>query len=96
MNRSEKIRILKSFDPAIRPDFLLFLNFNQALASMTAAAFIENILIDKLKVKSVIVGDDFRFGCDRQGDFSMLQSYGASHGFSVINITVPCLVKFLP
>ena len=86
MNRSEKIRVLKSFDPTIRPDFLLFLNFNQALASMSATEFIEKILIDKLKVKSVIIGDDFRFGCDRQGDFSMLQSYGKSQGFSVISI----------
>ena len=86
MNRSEKIRVLKGFDSTIRPDFLLFLNFNQALAIMSATEFIEKILVDKLKVKSVTVGDDFRFGCDRQGDFSMLQSYGESHGFSVINI----------
>jgi len=86
MNRSEKIRVLKSFDPAIQPDFLLFLNFNQALASMPAKEFIEKILIDKLKIKSVIVGDDFRFGNDRQGDFFMLQSYGKAHGFSVISI----------
>jgi len=86
MNRSEKIRVLKGFDPAIQPDFLLFLNFNTALASMSATEFIEKILIDILKVKAVIIGDDFRFGCDRQGDFSMLQSYGKSHGFSVINI----------
>ncbi len=86
MNRNEKIRVLKGFDATIRPDFLLFLNFNQTLASMSATEFIEKILIDKLKVKSVIMGDDFRFGNDRQGDFSMLQSYGKSHGFSVINI----------
>ncbi len=86
MNRSEKIRILKNFDPAIRPDYLLFLNFNEALASMRATEFIEKILIDKLQVKAVIVGDDFRFGCDRQGDFAMLQSYGKSHGLSVISI----------
>ncbi len=86
MNRSEKIRVLKGFDSTIRPDFLLFLNFNRALASMPASEFIEKILIDKLKVKSVIVGDDFRFGCDRQGDFSMLRSYGELHDFSVISI----------
>ncbi len=86
MNRSEKIRVLKNFDATIQPDFLLFLNFNKALASMRATEFIEKILIDKLQVKAIIVGDDFRFGCDRQGDFAMLQSYGKSHGLSVINI----------
>ncbi len=86
MNRSEKIRVLKNFDATIQPDYLLFLNFNKALASMRATEFIEKILIDKLQVKAIIVGDDFRFGCDRQGDFAMLQSYGKSHGLSVINI----------
>jgi len=86
MNRSEKIRVLKNFEATIQPDYLLFLNFNKALASMRATEFIEKILIDKLKVKAIIVGDDFRFGCDRQGDFAMLQSYGKSHGLSVINI----------
>ena len=86
MNRSEKIRVLKNFDATIQPDYLLFLNFNKALASMRATEFIEKILIDKLQVKAIIVGDDFRFGCDRQGDFAMLQSYGKSHGLSVISI----------
>lgn len=86
MNRSEKIRVLKNLDVAIQPDYLLFLNFNKALASMRATEFIEKILIDKLQVKAIIIGDDFRFGCDRQGDFAMLQSYGRSHGLSVISI----------
>jgi len=86
MNRSEKIRVLKSFDAEIQPDYLLFLNFNKALAGMRATEFIEKILIDKLQVKTIIIGDDFRFGCDRQGDFTMLQSYGKSHGLSVISI----------
>ena len=86
MNRVEKMRLLNSFKPAIRPDYLLFLNFNQALASMSAGEFIEKILIDKLKVKAVIVGDDFRFGCDRKGNFSLLQSYGKKYQFSVISI----------
>ena len=91
MNRGEKIRILADFESSIRPDYLLFLNFNQALANMSAAEFIENILIDKLKIKSVIVGDDFRFGCDRQGDFNLLKKYGEKHQFSVINIESHCI-----
>ena len=86
MNRVEKMRQLKSFKATIRPDYLLFLNFNQALASMSAGEFIEKILIDKLRIKAVIVGDDFRFGCDRKGDFSLLQEYGKKHQFSVISI----------
>lgn len=86
MNRIEKMRTLSSFKPEARPDYLLFLNFNQALASMSAGDFIEKILIDKLKIKAVIIGDDFRFGCDRKGDFALLQKYGKKHQFSVISI----------
>jgi riboflavin kinase/FMN adenylyltransferase len=53
---------------------------------MSASEFIEKILVEKLNIQSVIVGDDFRFGCDRQGDFSLLQEYGEKHQFTVSNI----------
>ena len=91
MNRSEKTRILSKLNADIRPDHLLFLNFNQALASMSATEFIETILIDKLKIQSVIIGDDFRFGCDRQGDFSLLQRYGEKNQFAVIKMNSHCI-----
>ncbi|VAW53298.1 FMN adenylyltransferase / Riboflavin kinase [hydrothermal vent metagenome] len=91
MNRGEKIRTLAAFKPAIRPEFLLFLNFNQSLASMSAATFIENVLVKKLQIQSVIIGDDFRFGCDRQGDFKLLQTFGEKHQFSVTSIQSHCL-----
>jgi len=90
-NRGEKIRTLNGFAAEIRPDYLLFLHFDQALASMSASKFIEDILVDKLRIKSVIVGDDFRFGCDRQGDHTLLKTYGEKHHFSVINIESHCI-----
>lgn len=64
-------------------DYLLCLPFNEALRSMTANAFISNILINALKVRHLIVGDDFRFGCDRSGDYQALVAAGAEHGFVV-------------
>ena len=91
MNRSEKTRTLSIIDADIRPDYLLFLRFNQSLAQMSATQFIESILVDKLKIRSVIVGDDFRFGCDRKGDFSLLQSYGEKHQFSVTKMDSHCI-----
>jgi len=91
MNRGEKIRTLAAFEPTIRPEFLLFLNFDQSLASMSATSFIEEILVDKLKIRSVIIGDDFRFGCDRQGDYKLLQEFGEKHQFSVSSISSHCL-----
>jgi len=91
MNRNEKIRVLNRFPSSIRPEYLMFLNFNQSLASMSATDFIEQILVDKLKIKSVIIGDDFRFGNDRQGDFALLKEYGVKHQFAVSNIESHCI-----
>ena len=87
----EKMRILSSFGAALRPDYLLFLNFNQTLSKMTAVEFIEQILVEQLKIKSLIVGDDFQFGCDRQGDFALLQEYGKKHRFAVNRIESHCI-----
>lgn len=83
MSRSEKMRALVNTDAAIRPDYLIFMHFNQSLASMSADDFIEKVLVNKLKIKAIIIGDDFRFGCDRKGDFALLKQHGNKHGFSV-------------
>ena len=91
MNRNEKIRVINNFSPSIRPEYLMFLNFNQSLASMSAADFIEKILVDKLGIQSVIIGDDFRFGNDRQGDFALLQEFGEKHQFAVSSIESHCI-----
>ncbi|MBM96906.1 MAG: bifunctional riboflavin kinase/FMN adenylyltransferase [Oceanospirillaceae bacterium] len=64
-------------------DYVLCLSFGQQLRSMTADAFIDRILVDALAVKHLIVGDDFRFGCDRSGDFAALSAAGSIHGFGV-------------
>lgn len=64
-------------------DYVLCLSFGQQLRSMTAEAFIERILVKALNVRHLIVGDDFRFGCDRRGDFSALLAAGHQHGFGV-------------
>ncbi|MBL4712918.1 MAG: bifunctional riboflavin kinase/FAD synthetase [Gammaproteobacteria bacterium] len=91
MNRSEKMRVMNNFSPSLRPDNLLFLNFNTALSKMSAVDFIEKILVEKLKIKSIIIGDDFHFGRDRKGDFSLLQEYGEKHHFSVIKMKAHCI-----
>lgn len=59
------------------------LPFNHALASMPAATFIEDVLVQALGVRYVLVGDDFQFGARRQGDYAMLDAAGAQHGFDV-------------
>lgn len=64
-------------------DRVLCLQFNQALRDLTAEEFIQKVLVDGLGIKHLVVGDDFRFGCDRRGDFALLQSVGAAKGFGV-------------
>ncbi len=79
MPMREKIRALATCGV----DRVICLQFNQALRQLTAQAFIEQILVNGLGVKSLVVGDDFRFGCDRAGDFALLQKAGRQHHFSV-------------
>lgn len=64
-------------------DKVLVVNFNAKLAALTAEDFVKQILCDGLNVKHIIVGDDFRFGHARQGDFAFLQQAGQRYGFTV-------------
>ena len=56
--------------------------FNQQFAQMDAADFMYS-LHEKLHVKFVLIGDDFRFGRARAGDFALMEKIGAQHGFVV-------------
>ncbi len=59
-------------------------HFNARFASLSAERFIEDVLVDGLHVKWLIVGDDFRFGAKRTGDFAMLADAGRRFGFEVV------------
>lgn len=62
---------------------IVCLQFNAALRSLTGEAFIHQILVQGLGVRHLVVGDDFRFGCDRSGDFHLLERLGPKLGFNV-------------
>jgi len=64
-------------------DRVCCLQFNQTLKSLSAESFIQRVLIDGLGVRSLVVGDDFRFGCDRRGDYQLLKQVGEVQGFEV-------------
>ncbi|CDG47208.1 bifunctional riboflavin kinase/FAD synthetase [Serratia symbiotica] len=66
-------------------DYLLCVKFDSRFAANTAQAFIAELLVEKLCVKLLIVGDDFRFGAGRQGDFTLLQQAGKEYGFEVVS-----------
>ena len=62
-------------------DRLHVFRFDRAFSALTADAFIEQVLGRTLQAHYVLVGDDFRYGAKRAGDFSLLQSAGQSLGF---------------
>lgn len=62
---------------------LICVNFNKAFANQSADHFVEQLLVNKLGIKHLIIGDDFRFGKNRVGDFAMLSRAGQEHGFGV-------------
>ncbi|MGM0773968.1 MAG: bifunctional riboflavin kinase/FAD synthetase [Pseudomonadota bacterium] len=66
-------------------DIVLCLRFNERFRSYSGMGFIEDVLINGLGVRHLVVGDDFRFGCDRAGDFALLREVGEQRGFTVEN-----------
>lgn len=79
MRLREKIQAL--FNAGVQR--ILCLRFNEELRSLTAQQFIDRILVQGLGIHHLVVGDDFRFGCDRAGDFELLTAVGREQGFTV-------------
>lgn len=64
-------------------DQVVVLRFDEALAALSAQDFIRQVLVEGLGARYVLVGDDFRFGAKRQGDYATLDAAGAREGFDV-------------
>ena len=64
-------------------DRVLLLEFNRTLAGMSPKAFIDQVLVQGLGIRHLYVGDDFRFGAGRAGDFELLAAVGREAGFEV-------------
>ncbi len=58
-------------------------HFNAQLASMSAERFINEVLLESLQTRFLLIGDDFRFGAGRAGDLEMLRKHGLTKGFEV-------------
>lgn len=64
-------------------DQVLCIDFSNQFASYSPQEFVQDVLLNGLGIKHLCVGDDFRFGKDRAGDFALLQSMGQSNNFAV-------------
>ncbi len=75
----DKVRVLT----ALAIDEFVCLPFNAALAEQEPEYFIQQLLIKQLGIRHLVVGDDFRFGKNRRGDFALLKTLGAKQGMQV-------------
>ena len=87
MNAETRIKVLKE----LNLDVLFQLPFNKELASLRPEDFVENILIEKLNIKHIVVGEGFRFGKNRSGSIELLRKYDSE---SKIKLTVAPPFKF--
>jgi riboflavin kinase/FMN adenylyltransferase len=75
----EKLNLLESSGI----DHVYVCHFDARVAALSAETFIERILVRGLSTRHLMIGDDFRFGKGRGGDFALLQSAGSAHRFGV-------------
>ncbi|QDX80840.1 riboflavin biosynthesis protein RibF [Denitratisoma sp. DHT3] len=75
----EKLVLLEGFGV----DHVYLCHFDRQLAALTAEDFIRRIVVEGLQARHVIIGDDFRFGRGRAGNFEMLRAAGRDAGFGV-------------
>jgi len=79
MRFREKFQALSAFEL----DYVFCLKFDASLSRLSAKAFIDKVLVSHLNIRHLVIGDDFRFGGDRTGDFSLLVETGRGKGFTV-------------
>ena len=76
----EKVRKMKE----LGVELAFFLKFNNQLRSMTPINFLDKVLL-RLNIKKLIIGDDFKFGANREGDFNLLKKWGTENSIEVSN-----------
>ena len=76
---SDKINFLERLGLDIFIDF----SFDNNLSILSADDFVTKILIDKLNIKYLVIGSDFKFGKDRKGNFKTLEKYAEKNNFNI-------------
>lgn len=84
--RLMRLRDKLQFLQAVGIDQVYVLRFDQTLATVSAEAFVKNILQDRCRVQHLFVGDDFRFGHQRVGDYALLQRFARQGCFGLTMI----------
>ena len=75
----EKLELLET----VGVDFVYQFNFDEITSEISAESYIKDILVDGLGIRGIIIGDDFRFGKNRLGSYSLLEEYGEKYDYQV-------------
>jgi len=65
-------------------DVLICIPFTLEFAAISAEEFVKDILLTRIGMKAIVVGEDYTFGKNRKGDIKLLQTYAKNYGFEVI------------
>ena len=65
-------------------DILICIPFTREFAALSAEEFVGDLLVGKIGMKAIVVGEDYSFGKNRQGNIDLLKAYGPRYGFKVI------------
>ncbi|ARK13133.1 bifunctional riboflavin kinase/FAD synthetase [Fibrella sp. ES10-3-2-2] len=91
-NDSQDLRLLSTLEEKIElleqagVDHLVVIPFTRAFSQLTSGEFIQQVLVDGLGTKKLVIGYDHRFGRDREGGFDYIQAHQADYGFEVEEI----------
>ena len=91
-NDSQDLRLLSTLEEKIDMleqagvDHLVVIPFTRAFSQLTSAEFIQQVLVDGLGTKKLVIGYDHRFGRDREGGFDYMQAHQAESGFGIEEI----------
>ena len=82
IDEDDKIELLRKLDV----DYYISFEFDSSLASLTPEKFILEVLVNKLKIKNITVGYDFKFGKDRKGNNNLLKKFSSKYKYKVLII----------
>lgn len=91
-NDSQDLKLLTTLDEKVAlldragVDHLVIIPFTRSFSELSSEEFIQQVLIDKIGTKKLVIGYDHRFGRDRQGGFDYIQAHQSEYGFDVEEI----------
>lgn len=94
----KRIKMIQTLDQRVNEmnkfgiEFVLIVPFDEKFSSLSSQDFVQKIVVDRLKARTVVVGENFRFGKNREGDISLLIQLASGHNLKVHSIP-PVTIK---